>query len=187
MTLQVTDTHVQIKNSSGTVKFDSDDKLIHKKYTQTGSSVTMGSGTHADNLEFTLNTDLNAKDFATVVISVSAANGNVSTDVIGSKVQLNFPFMTNFRHSTTTTAITHYEILTAIITGNEALNIPTKVKFSYFGHQVTEYGGTTLYGGPTPSPASSEVPVLARGWTKVQPATNSYITFTWEVTVYSYQ
>ena len=187
MTLQVTNTQIQIKNSSGTVKFDSDDKLIHKKYTQTGSSVTMGSGSYADNVEYTINTDLNAKDFATVVISVSAANGNVSSDVVGSKVQLNFPFMTNFRHSTTTTAITHYEILTAIITGNEALNMPTKVKFSYFGHQTTSYGGTSPFSSVSPTPSSSTYPIMPRGHTKVQPATNSYITFTWEVTVYSYQ
>ena len=96
MTLQVTNTHIQVKNSSGVVKFDSDDKLIHKKFTQTGSSISMGSGTNPDSYEFTLNTTLNPKDFGTVSITVSAADGNVLDDVVGSKVQLNFPLMANF-------------------------------------------------------------------------------------------
>ena len=115
MSLKVTNTRIVIENSSGQEMFDSDQKLIHRKFTQTSSSaVSLGNG-YNSTVTYSLNTTLGEKDFALVFVTPTNGDGNVLDDVLNSTVQLNFPMMANFRHSTTDTRITHYEVWSSAI------------------------------------------------------------------------
>ena len=169
MSLKVTNTRIVIENSSGQEMFDSDQKLIHRKFTQTSSSaVSLGNG-YNSTVTYSLNTTLGEKDFALVFVTPTNGDGNVLDDVLNSTVQLNFPMMANFRHSTTDTRITHYEVWSSAISGSALYSLTPKLTFSYFGH----YMGANSTG--------------PRGRVFPKPATNSYVTFTWKVVILSYQ
>lgn len=71
MTLNITSSQIQIKNAVGDIKFTSDDKLVYKKYYQTGNAVITGArtviGFHALS---------NDKEFLVVNINIYGCNGD---------------------------------------------------------------------------------------------------------------
>ena len=117
MSIKVDASKIIINNANGTEKFNSDNKLVYRKFTQTGS-LSFGSGTIAQT-DVALSGSFNpAKDVALVYTTVTAANGNVSSQVVGSTIQLSFSLLTHFEHATTYVGVTAWDMLTAAVIGD---------------------------------------------------------------------
>ena len=113
MSLVVDATKIKITNASGGVMFDSTQKLVHKKYSKTGS-VTIGSS-YGRYTDIALNTTLGTNDFVLTYVTPTATNGNVLDDSLNSEIQLNFSMLCDFTHSTTTQAILTYDMMAATL------------------------------------------------------------------------
>jgi hypothetical protein len=145
MSLRVNNTRIIIENSDGTEKFDSSHKLVHKRFSYewtTTSGIRFGNigGFLFDTQEIGLNYEMEPKDFAIVYvtpISDTYTNGTVSSTLTGSEIQLNFPLLTNFQHSTTSAVITAYDVLSAVVFGGQTWGgnkIKATLKISHIGH-----------------------------------------------------
>lgn len=113
MSLVVDATKIKITNASGGVMFDSTHKLVHKKYSKTGS-LTIGSsyGLYTD---IPLATTIGNNDFVLTYVTPTATNGNVLDDSLNSEIQLNFAMLCHFTHSTTSAVITAYDMMSALL------------------------------------------------------------------------
>ena len=113
MSLVVDATKIKITNASGGVMFDSTQKLVHKKYSKTGS-VTIG-GSYSRYTDIYINTTLGANDFVLTYVTPTATNGNVLDDSLNSEIQLNFAMLCHFTHSTTSAVVTAYDMMSALL------------------------------------------------------------------------
>jgi hypothetical protein len=169
MSLRVTNSRIIIENSSGQEMFDSSDKIIHQRFSQSSTSAqTIGAGYNTTQ-EHVFNYQMRPKDVAVVYVTLTSASGNVASDVVGSTIQLNFPMLADFKHSTTSAVITRYDMFTASVFGNEFWNQNTRVKFAYFGHYLGPQGSHPYHGRVHRKPAATA------------------ISFTWRVAIYTYQ
>lgn len=73
MTLNVTSSEIQIKNSLGNIKFTSNDRLMYQKYSKTGS-LTVSSAT----VKIPYYPILNNKDFLIMNIVVTSCTGSTA-------------------------------------------------------------------------------------------------------------
>jgi hypothetical protein len=122
MTLIAQGNLIQITKPDNTEIFNSNNKLVHKKFTATGSA-SVGEG-YGHQYGVTLNTTFNTdKDVALIFVTFTAGNGSVTSQVIGSTVQLNFGMLMHFTHATTEALVTDYDLLTSGV-GLTSNNIP---------------------------------------------------------------
>lgn len=153
MSLQVTNTRIIIENADGTEKFDSSHKLVHKRFSYewtTTSGIRFGNvgGYTFDTQEISLGYRMKPKDFAIVYVTPVAdtyTNGTVSSTLIGSEIQLNFPLLTNFQHSTTSAAITAYDVLSAVVVGGNnwmGYDQYATLKISHIGHYTGPFNAS---------------------------------------------
>ena len=111
MTLIAQGNLIRITKPNGTDMFNSNDKLVHKKFTATGSaSVGEGYG-HQYGISLTNVTFNPDKDVALIFVTFTGGNGSVTSQVIGSTVQLNFAMLMHFTHATTEALVTNYDML----------------------------------------------------------------------------
>lgn len=139
MTLIAQGSLIRITKPNGTEMFNSNDKLVHKKYIATGSA-SVGEG-YGHQYGVTLNTTFNTdKDVALVFVTFTGGNGSVTSQVIGSTVQLNFGMLMHFSHATTEALITNYDLLSSgvALTSN---NRPV-LGFSATGWKPVSAGGS---------------------------------------------
>lgn len=114
MSLLVSGNKIYIQNPDGTEKFNSDNKLLYKKYVATGS-ISMPSRYGAQVRGISLDTQFNgARDLPLIYITPTSSSGNVASQVIGSTIQLNFAMLLNFEHSNTEARVVRYDVLTAM-------------------------------------------------------------------------
>lgn len=92
MTLNVTSSEIQIKNSAGVVKFTSANKLVYQKYYQTGS-ITVGSG--ALWVPFT---SVGSNDFLAMTINITSGTGqtNLISPMLGLEQPANGSILVDF-------------------------------------------------------------------------------------------
>lgn len=79
-------------------------------------------------------------DLPLIFVYLTSANGNVSSQILNSWIQLNFSFLTNFAHSSTAAAVTAWDMLNASVLG-DASN-PT-LKFDFQGKSSGFSGSTS--------------------------------------------
>lgn len=116
MTLLATGSQISIRNAAGGVKFTSDDKLVYKRATFTGSG-GLGSGVGATTLTAYLpGLTMTTNDFPIIQVFPTSTTGNmVPAQVLNSWVTLNFALPVHFTHSTTEIRIGNYETMTAAV------------------------------------------------------------------------
>lgn len=174
MTLQVTNTRIIIENALGQEKFDSSHKLIHKRFTyanNTATTIGVGSGVTTMSQQFELDYYMKPQDLAVVYVTLTSASGTVSSTITNSEIQLNFPMLADFQHSTSSAVITRYDVLTACVFGSDFWGQKTNIKFTYFGH----------YMGPF---SSADDPFRGRVHRRYPDAA---VSFTFKVVIYAYQ
>jgi hypothetical protein len=138
MTLIAQGNLIRITKPNGTEIFNSNNKLVHKKFTATGSA-SVGEG-YGHQYGVTLNTTFNTdKDVALIFVTFTAGNGSVTSQVIGSTVQLNFGMLMHFTHATTEALITNYDLLSSGV-GLTNNNNPV-LGFSATGWKAVSAGG----------------------------------------------
>jgi len=91
MTLQTTSSQILIRNSAGTTKFTSDNKLVYAKFSKTGS-VTISNATVK--VPFAR---VGSNDFVVVTATIDSSTGNVNgnTGVAGKKIPANGSILTH--------------------------------------------------------------------------------------------
>jgi hypothetical protein len=141
MSLKASGTQIVITNADGSEKFNSDNKLVYRKFTQTGSLYCAAGYIMQTSygLVGSFNPD---KDIPLVFVTINAGDGNVSSQIVGSTIQLNFSMLTNFKNSTTSAAVLGWDMLTAGVLGdsnNAALRI------DYFGYPQGRISSPSSY------------------------------------------
>ena len=117
MSLKASGTQIVITNADGSEKFNSDNKLLYKKFTQTGYWIAYG-GYYAQT-DYTLSGSFNPdKDIPLIFVKPTFAEGNISSQVVGSEIQLNFSMLTNFENATTYVGVDSWDMLSAAVLGN---------------------------------------------------------------------
>lgn len=162
MTLKVSGNRIYIQNPNGTTKFDSDAKLLYRKYTGSGTGYIPDDpwGTTWKQ-SYPLGVNFNdATDFPLVTITPTSADGTVMTYLIGHAIPLNFTLLSNFHFLLNAAAINEYDVLTALVTApgpNQQAHLEVS-NISYI------YSPQAVWYGPT-----------------------SYISFNWKVDILSYR
>jgi len=133
MSIIVAGNLIKITKSDGSEMFNSNNKLVHRKFLATGSA-TLGGG-HARINETTFNVTFNKdKDVALVYIRPTSSGGNVAAQYLNASIQLNFAMLMHFTHSTTAPAITAYDqIASGVIIGAQSKPI---LRFTTLGCQL---------------------------------------------------
>lgn len=113
MTIEVTSSQINITKPDGTELFNSNNKLVHRKFAATGSLSLKNSydpywGGASNGVEFTSVVFDKDKDFPVVYINVTDGTCNVADLYLNSDIQLNFPLLVHFTHSTTEARFTRY-------------------------------------------------------------------------------
>jgi hypothetical protein len=117
MSLKASGTQIVITNADGSEKFNSENKLVYRKFTQTGSWTAYG-GYHSQT-DYTLSGSFNPdKDIPLIFVKPTYAQGNIASQVVGSEIQLNFSMLTNFENATLYYGIDSWDMLTAAVLGN---------------------------------------------------------------------
>ena len=85
MTVNVTATKIEVKNSSGTVKFTSDNKLIYQRRLQTGTLALTGA------TSYVTFDSLGPKDFLVLHLKINSATGQteIISPLIGKSIPAN--------------------------------------------------------------------------------------------------
>jgi hypothetical protein len=65
-----------------------------------------------------------------VSVNISSAGGNIASQISGSWVQLNFPLLTHFAHSTTDVSVTAWDMLSIGVLGDSS---SAALKIDYVG------------------------------------------------------
>lgn len=106
---------IKITKPDGTEMFNSNNKLVHRKFSATGS-LTLG-GANSQTSATTLNVQFNKdKDVPLVYITPTASGGNVAAQYLNATIQLNFAMLMHFTHSTTEALITAYDQIASGVT-----------------------------------------------------------------------
>jgi hypothetical protein len=117
MTITVTNSQIQIKNAQGVVKFNSNDKLLYKAYSQTGS-ITVGS--QLIKIPFiSLNKE---KDILIINVKITSCNGDskISGPLLNNVIPANGGFIIDFYgRASGTQAAVDTEILQIVNIANE--------------------------------------------------------------------
>lgn len=112
MTIEVTSSQIKITKPNGTELFNSSNKLVHRKFYATGS-VTLRNVYDpyqgpSKVLLFNTQSFNKDKDFPVVYINVSSGTCNVADLYLNADIQLNFPLLVHFTHSTTEAKFIRY-------------------------------------------------------------------------------
>lgn len=93
MTLNVTATEIQVKNSLGSVKFTSNNKLVYLKKYQTGTVDVNANSTVYIPFDY-----LGPKDFLSMQVKFNTASGypTLMNPIIGKNIPANGSFMVDF-------------------------------------------------------------------------------------------
>lgn len=140
MTLNVTPSEIQIKNSLGQVKFTSDNKLVwQRKAIQTGSLTISGSKV---SVPFTTLTD---KEFLVISVIITACNGVVDgvTSLINKELPANGSIMIDFSgRAVSNSPAADSEHLAVDLIQNDL--VFKTIRFNYDGTMVNGTRTTTL-------------------------------------------
>lgn len=118
MSLKISGNQIIVQNADGSTKFTSDNKLVYKKYITSGS-LTLGS-TSGPKAVIPIGTTFDSsKDMALLYVTLTGGSGNVVSQMIGSTLQLNFPLLMHFDHSTSSVQITAWDVLTGLVLGSQ--------------------------------------------------------------------
>jgi hypothetical protein len=128
MSIIVNGNLIKITKPNGSEMFNSNNKLVHRKFSATGSA-TLG-GANSQTSAILLNVQFNRnKDVPLVYVTPTASGGNVAAQYLNATIQLNFAMLTHFTHSTTQALITAYDQLASGVTisaqGKPVLNFTT--------------------------------------------------------------
>jgi hypothetical protein len=106
---------IKITKPDGAEMFNSNNKLVHRKFSATGSATIGGSSgqSYATTLNVNFNKD---KDVPLVYITPTASGGNVVAQYLNATIQLNFAMLMHFTHSTTQPLITAYDQIASGVT-----------------------------------------------------------------------
>jgi len=168
MSLKISGTNIVVNNASGVEQFNSNDKLVYRKATVTGST-TLGGSNSAQVLQAIPNVLLNPqKDFSLMYIKVTGGTGNLMNTFLNSTIQLNFPLLLNVAYSTTSAAVTEYDVLSGMINPGEGWNSTGFVPYVEF--VTVSYAKS---GGP--------------GYFEENPLTTATISFDWKAVILSYR
>lgn len=168
MSLKINGTNIIVNNASGVEQFNSNDKLVYRKATVTGSA-TLGGSNSAQVLQALPNVLLNPqKDFSLMYIKVTAGTGNITNTFLNSTIQLNFPLLMHVSYSTTSPAITDYDVISGMINPGEGYSATGFVPYVEF--ITVSYAKS---GGP--------------GYFEENPATTTTISFDWKAVILSYR
>lgn len=139
MSIKVDANGIIINNADGSEKFRSDNKLLYRKFSQSGS-MSFASGVMAQTDVGLVGAFNPSNDIALVFVKITAASGNVSNQVIGSTIQLSFSMLTHFTHSTTSVAVTAWDMLTAAVIGDSSSSV---LRFEHLGYPYGDIGVTS--------------------------------------------
>jgi hypothetical protein len=116
MSLKITASQILVQNANGTEKFNSGNKLVYKKSTQTGSATIGGSSGQKTSIPLSVAFD-RSRDVPIIYVTITAGAGNVASQLLNSTLLLNFPALMDFKHSTTSVQITAWDVLTGFVSG----------------------------------------------------------------------
>lgn len=168
MSLIINGTNIVVNNASGAEQFNSNDKLVYRKATVTGS-VTLGATNATDLTQALPNVLLNPqKDFSLMYIKITGGTGNLANTFLNSTIQLNFPLLLNVAYSTTSAAVTEYDVLSGMINPGEGYNATGYVPYVQFT-------------------AVSYVKSSGPGYFEELPVSTATVSFDWKAVILSYR
>jgi hypothetical protein len=129
MTLNITSSQIQIKNSLGQIKFNSSDKLVYLKYSTSGT-INISGGTEIyvpfQSLDPT-------SDFYDIQVRFNSSDGNSVQPLLGLNLYANNAINTKFRYEILYNGFVYYskaesEILSIFIFGSNLIFRPARTQ-----------------------------------------------------------
>lgn len=152
MGLEVSGNTITITDSLNNVKFTSNDKLIYQSHIYSGN-VTLNSSTNTVSIP-TAVFNFEENQFFNLLGTINTCSGNLGSQLVGSQVDLSFPLLLHFIHSTTAVRIPNQEILTTSYVKGPTMSPQNQIKFNFWNYR-DNYPAQGVDGGDPINPSSS--------------------------------